>query len=193
MRLRLKFARPCARGSRRLVKRPPGPPSTVTRVTYSSSVFMSWLFSALATALRSSFSIGSAANTPANCSSTSASFTLLPRIASATRRNLRGPMRANFRCATASVRTCVSAMLLHRCLIAAVAAEVAGGRELAELVTDHVFGNEHRNVRFAVVHADRVSDHRRDDRRGAAPRLDDALFAALVHRFDFLNQMVRDE
>src|SRR5581483_344717 len=56
-----------------------------------------------ATALRSNFSIGSAAKTPANCSSTSASFTLRPRIASATRRNLRGPTRANFRCATASI------------------------------------------------------------------------------------------
>src|SRR6202051_595507 len=37
MRLRLNAARPCARGSRRLVKPPPGPPSTMILATESSS------------------------------------------------------------------------------------------------------------------------------------------------------------
>src|ERR1700722_5203417 len=102
---------------------------------------MLWLFSALATALLSSFSIGSLANTPENCSSTSASRTVLPRMASATRRSLRGPMRANLRWGGAWVRSCVcvSATLLHRALfLARVTLEEPRGRELAELVPDHV-------------------------------------------------------
>src|SRR6202035_358581 len=113
---------------------------------------MSWLFSALATAERSSFSIGSEAKTPENLRSTSASRTVLPRIASATRRSLRGPTRANLRCATAWVRSVATAlMLLHRGLVARVTLEGAGGRELAELVPDHVFGDEDRDVGAAVV------------------------------------------
>src|SRR5579862_9732134 len=75
----------------------------------------------------------------------------------------------------------------------AVPAEMAGRRELAELVPDHVLGNVNRHVRLAVVHADGVSDHRRDDRRSAAPRLDDAFFARLVELLDLLHEMVRNE
>ena len=32
--------------------------------------------------------------------------------------------------------------------------EGAGGRELAQLVTDHVFGHQHRNVLVAVIDAE---------------------------------------
>src|SRR5947209_12855512 len=60
-------------------------------------------------------------------------------------------------------------------------------------MTHHVLGHEHRNVRAAVVHPDRMADHRRNDRRSAAPRLDDAFLARFIHRLDFLHQMVRDE
>src|SRR3984885_16235643 len=138
---------------------PPGPLSTVIFVTKSPSPDMLWLFSALATADLSSFSSGSEAKTPENFSSTSASRTVLPRIASATRRSLRGPMRANLRCATAICGCSATAvMLLHRRLVAGVSLEDARRRELAELVPDHVLGDEHRDVSLAAVHADRVTE-----------------------------------
>src|SRR3984885_14807671 len=194
MRLRLKFARPWARGSRRLVIPPPGPLSTVIFVMKRPSLDMLWLFSAFATADLSSFSSGSEANTPANCSSTSASRTDLPRIASATRRSLRGPMRANLRCATAVCgRSATAVMLLHRRLVAGVSLEDARRRELAELVPDHVLGDEHRDVRLAVVHADRVTDHLRHDRRRTRPGLDDLFLSRGVHLLNLGEQMVRDE
>src|SRR5579864_5466168 len=72
-------------------------------------------------------------------------------------------------------------------------AKRARRRKLAELMPDHVLGDEHRHVRLAVVNADRVTDHRRYDRGRAAPRLDDALFAPLVHAFDLSDQMLGDE
>src|ERR1700678_2534786 len=78
--------------------------------------------------------------------------------------------------------------LLHRCLIAAVTAEMARRRELAELVSDHIFGDVHRNMHLAVVHADRVADHSRNDRGGAAPRFHHALLTRFVESIDFLDQ-----
>jgi hypothetical protein len=69
-----------------------------------------------------------------------------------------------------------------RCLAAlglAVVLEVAfegpGWCELAELVADHVLGDEHRDVLAAVVHGDRVAEHGRHDHRPAGPGLDDVL------------------
>ena len=71
-----------------------------------------------------------------------------------------------------------SASLAHRILAdAGVAAELAGGRELAELVADHRLGDEDGHVLLAVVHRDRVADHLGEDRRGARPRLDHLLGA----------------
>ena len=37
-------------------------------------------------------------------------------------------------------------------------AERAGGCELAQLVSDHLFRNVHRNMLFAVMYRDRVAD-----------------------------------
>ena len=42
-------------------------------------------------------------------------------------------------------------------------AEVPRRRELAELVTDHLFGDEHRHVLAAVMDGDRVPDHLGED------------------------------
>ena len=50
--------------------------------------------------------------------------------------------------------------------------ERAGRRELAELVTDHLLGDEHRNVLVTVVDAEGESDELRQDGRAAAPNLD---------------------
>src|SRR5450755_811743 len=74
-----------------------------------------------------------------------------------------------------------------------VAAERTGGRELAELVSDHRFGDEHRHVLTAVVHGDRVAEHRRDDHRAARPRLDDVLSALVVLHVHLLHQVVVDK
>ena len=54
----------------------------------------------------------------------------------------------------------------------------AGRRELAELVADHVFGDIDRHMLVAVVDAERQADELRQDRRAAAPDLDDLVAAA---------------
>ena len=50
--------------------------------------------------------------------------------------------------------------------------EGARRRELAELVADHVLGDQHRDVLAAVVHGDRQTDHVGNDHRAARPGLD---------------------
>src|ERR671935_2627542 len=72
-------------------------------------------------------------------------------------------------------------------------AERPGRRELAELVTDHLLGDEHRHVLAAVVHRDRVSDHLREDRRGPRPGADHPLLVRRVHRLDAAHQPPLDE
>src|SRR6266508_3871023 len=62
--------------------------------------------------------------------------------------------------------------------------------ELAELVADHVLGDEDRHVRAAVVDGDRVADHLREDRRAARPGLQDALLAPRVHLLDAAQQLL---
>ena len=50
--------------------------------------------------------------------------------------------------------------------------EGAGRRELAELVTDHLLGDVHRDELLAVVDAERQADELRQDRRAPRPGLD---------------------
>src|SRR6476659_8259941 len=66
-------------------------------------------------------------------------------------------------------------------------------RELAELVADHRFGDEHRDVLAAVVHRDRVPEHVGDDRGPARPGLDHGLGVLVVRRIHLLEQVVVDE
>jgi hypothetical protein len=54
-----------------------------------------------------------------------------------------------------------------------MAVEGAGRREFAELVADHVLGDEDRNMLLAVVDAEGQADELRQDRGAAAPDLDD--------------------
>src|SRR5690606_41920298 len=58
--------------------------------------------------------------------------------------------------------------------VRAVAAEGAGGRELAQLVADHRLLDEDGHVLTAVVDADRVAHHLGDDGGAPAPGLDHA-------------------
>src|SRR5690606_28790265 len=74
-----------------------------------------------------------------------------------------------------------------------VAAESPRGSELAELVADHRFGDEHRDVLAAVVHSDRVADHLRHDHGTPRPRLDDVLGPLLVLRDHLLHQVIVHE
>src|SRR6478735_6857389 len=88
--------------------------------------------------------------------------------------------------ATASAATALLVVLL-------VAAEGAGGRELAQLVTDHGLGDEHRDVLASVVDRDRVTQHGRDDHRPAGPGLDDVLRAGFVLHDHLAKQVIVDE
>src|SRR6266511_1753091 len=56
--------------------------------------------------------------------------------------------------------------------------------ELAELVADHLLGDEDGHVFTAVVDGDRVADHLREDRRGARPGANHLLGARVVHLLD---------
>src|SRR5258708_24324800 len=70
----------------------------------------------------------------------------------------------------------------------AVAAEAAGGGELAELVADHGLGHEDRHVLAPVVHRQGVADELREDGGAARPGLDDLLLARLVELEDLVQQ-----
>src|SRR3954453_3675568 len=89
-------------------------------------------------------------------------------------------------CAPASAAAALLVVLL-------VAAEGAGGREFAQLVSDHGLGHEHGDVLATVVHRDRVAQHRRDDHRATRPRLDDVLGTCLVLDDNLAKQVLVDE
>src|SRR2546421_11347624 len=74
-----------------------------------------------------------------------------------------------------------------------MAAERARGRELAQLVPDHLLGDEDRHVLSAVVNRDRVPDHLREDGGRARPGADHPLLVAVVHRLDAAHQPLLDE
>src|SRR3954452_21827264 len=96
VRLRIRVARPMARGRKRLSV---GPSSACTDSIRSSSPTSSWLCSALATADSSSFSHGLAAPRGVNARIARASTTSLPRMWSHTSRALRADVRTYLACA----------------------------------------------------------------------------------------------
>src|SRR5205823_1428446 len=77
--------------------------------------------------------------------------------------------------------------------VARMAAERPRRSELAELVPDHLLGDEDRHVLTAVVDRDRVPDHLREDGRRARPRADHPLLVRGVHRLDAAHQPLLDE
>src|SRR3954471_9792194 len=63
-----------------------------------------------------------------------------------------------------------------------------GRRELAELVADHLFRDDDRDVLVAIVDAERQSDELRHDGRAAAPHLDHVATAGRARLLCLLEQ-----
>src|SRR5215469_9865847 len=111
-------------------------------------------------------------------SSASAAEAVLPRIVWATRLSLRGLDRIPRIDAAASVSASRRSaaglpMSAPSCLlVTGVAVEGAGRRELAELVPDHVLGNQHRDEFVAVIDTESEPDKLREDRRPPRPGAD---------------------
>src|SRR5215207_9603853 len=134
-----------------------------------------------------------------NSSSLRARCTFRPRIEAATRFSLRALVRTLQTLAMASwpVRrrafACLLILLPLGLLVGRVAREEAGGRELAQLHADHVFGDEHRDVLLAVVDAERQAHELGHDRRAARPGLDHVLAAGGLNGLGLLEQIPVDK
>ena len=74
-----------------------------------------------------------------------------------------------------------------------MASKCSGGRELTQLMADHVLNDVDRHMFAAVVYGDRMAYHVREDGGGTRPGLDDLLVAGLVHLIDALQQLRRCE
>src|SRR5271168_1207745 len=74
-----------------------------------------------------------------------------------------------------------------------VALEGAGGREFAELVTNHVLGDVDRDELAAVVHGNGVADEVRVNGRPAGPGAQHLLVVDLIHPLDLLHEVIVDE
>src|SRR5499427_7104529 len=119
----------------------------------------------------------------------------MPRIRSTTRRALRGVTRTYRAIALASIVSSPSLLAAPDLtpappVVSDMAAERAGGGELPELVANHRLGDEHRDMFAAVMHRDRVAQHRRDDHGTARPRLDDVPRPLVVLAVHLLDQVV---
>src|SRR5215472_15584475 len=167
-----------------------GPSSTTICFSQSWSRASWWLCSAFAAADLMAFATSTAACFGENSSCASASTTRMPRTRSATRRALRGARRMYRARASTSFALPRPAAALRPS--AGVAAEVTGGRELAELVPDHVLADEHGNVLAAVVDRDRVPDHLGEDRRRPGPGADHPLVARGVQPCDLVREALVD-
>ena len=66
-------------------------------------------------------------------------------------------------------------------------------RKFAELVTNHVLGDENGMKRLSVMHQKRVADKIRRHHRAPRPGLDRFLGARAVHLVDLLQKMRLDE
>jgi hypothetical protein len=69
----------------------------------------------------------------------------------------------------------------------------ARGRKFAELMTDHVLGDENGVKGLSVMHQKRVADKVRRHHRAPRPGLDRFLCARSVHLVDLLQKMRLDE
>src|SRR4051812_28351488 len=74
-----------------------------------------------------------------------------------------------------------------------MAVERPGRRELAELVPDHLLGDEHRNVLLPVMDAERQPHELRQDGRAPAPDLDHVVASGRARGLRLLEQIAVDE
>src|SRR3569832_596747 len=192
VRLLIRFDRPIDRGMKRFWM---VPPSTATCFTTSASASTLSFSAALAMAEPRTFTIISAALRRCARRIDSASPTGRPRIMSATTRTLRGDSRRPLKAACAiCLILCLFYLLLGRggrragggLAVARVAVEGPGGRELAQLVADHVLVHEHGDELLPVVNREGQPHHRRDDGRSARPGLEDLLRLLPLHDLLFL-------
>jgi len=93
-----------------------------------------------------------------------------------------------------AVRAASSRRAVDAFLLVGVALERPGVGELAELVPDHLLGDEHVGEALAVVDGERQADELGDDRARAAPGLDrGALRAAGLLRLGAAEQLLVDD
>src|SRR5258708_24737071 len=125
-----------------------------------------------------------------------------PRIDCATRLSLRGLVRmlrpTALACTSESVRFLAGlpiggGNLLLRLAVAGVTMEGPGRGELAEFVTDHVFGDDHGDMLQAVIDAEGEADELRQDGRAARPDLDHVLAARIACSFRLLQDEAIDK
>src|SRR4029079_9427373 len=196
--LMMPAARPRPRGWKRFMTRllPTDASATIRRSTSRL-----WLFSALAIAEFSAFFTSCAMRFLEKVSSFTADDAFLPRMVAATRSGLRGLTRTVRSTALASFSASrrllegllIAALLLRDLLVARVGREGAGRRELAELVTDHLLGDVHRDEFPAVVDAERQADELRQDRAAPRPGLDHFAAHAAARLLGLLDQAAFDE
>src|ERR1700751_4637490 len=146
------------------------PLPTGASATTRSSTSRSCLFSALAIAASSPFLTSTAIRLRENCRSASAAEAFLPRINCATRLSFCGLTRSIRAIALASLSgrlrsrfglLIVSSSSLLGFLVARMAVEGPGRRELAELVPYHFLVDRHRHVLLAVVDPEHQADELR--------------------------------
>src|SRR6266851_3416813 len=109
----------------------------------------------------------------------------LPRMVSTTKRHFWGEMRAYLNTAL----VCMALLRRRDFFVAGMRFERAGRGELAQLVTDHVFGHEDRNVQTAVVNRNGQTHHVGDDHGTTRPRLDGTAIVFLTGRLHLLGQV----
>src|SRR5437764_5185387 len=150
-------------------------------------------------ALSSAFFTSTAMRLRENSKSASARSTFLPRMSCASRFSFCGLMRSMRATAFASLSTSLRSFLplvisgSLRLLVGGVTMEGPRRRELAELVTDHVFRDENRNMLVAVMHAEGQANELRQDRRAAAPNLDHFRTAGRARIIRLFEQIAVDE
>jgi hypothetical protein len=74
-----------------------------------------------------------------------------------------------------------------------MAIEHSRRRELPELVTDHFFGHQHRNMLLAVIDAEGEPDELRQNGRTPTPDFDHLVTARRARCFRLLEQIAVDE
>src|SRR6202171_2129259 len=191
--------RPRPRGVKRLIT---SALPTCASATIRSQPRGCWLFSPFAIADSRHFLTSTAIRLRENCRSASAAEAFRPRISCATRLSFCGLTRSIRATALASLsaRTrsrfglliAYSSSLLGF-LVARMAMEGTGRRELAELVTHHFLVDRYRHMLLAVVDAEHQADELRQDGRAAAPDLDHVMTAGRARGICLLEQRAFDE